>query len=580
MNNLKLGKFSLTAVFKPVGKILNRLNPLRAVRRALFGFGNWRRRRFSKIDYVMLTLPSSIPPLPEERGWLLRRIQGPPPLSLTDLDRAFERLADDPRPKGVILYLRGFAMPLADLQTLRNSLLRLRQRGKRVVCFALGYDNATYYVASASDEIIVQPGGEVATLGLLQQATFLKDALETIGVGLDVVAISPYKSAYDQFSQADITPEARQQLEWLLDSRYEMLLQGISEGRKTTVQNVAAMIDTAPHTDEAALKAGYVDAVMNEEGLAAHLGVKYLVPWQRADKVLLRKWRNPPDRYVALLRVEGLMLPGESGKPPIEPPISVPFVGDQRAGDLTVTRQVRHLMEDKNAAAVILFIDSGGGAAAVAEAMTAALDELAKDRPLVVYMNAIAGSGGYYVATPARWIVAQPATITGSIGVITAKPITAAFWEKVRAHRVELWRGANATLLSDAAPFSDEQRQMMRRSVERLYQQFVARVAKSRHMTEAQVDAVSGGRVWTGAQAKANGLVDELGDLRAALAKARQLANLPDDAPLVMIPDRHKPIAPQLAEQANPAAALRYMSDNLKAVFNGTAQLLTSVWIE
>lgn len=555
------------------------LNPFRAIRWAAFWLANWR-RGFAKLDYVVMILPQTMPALPAQRNWLQRRLRGAPPMSLWELDRLFEQVAADPRPKGVVLHLRGFRMGLADLQTLRNSILRLRRTGKRVVCYAQFYDMASYYVASAGDELILQPGGEVMTLGLRQEAVFLRDALDSLGVSLDVVAISPFKGAFDQFSRSAISPEGRQQLEWLLDSRYDMIVNGIAEGRQQTPAAVRAMIDNAPHLDHAALEAGYVDGVLTEEGLARHLDAKHLAPLDQARRALRLQWRKDSAQYVALLRVAGLMIPGESGGPPGNIPIPIPFVGSERAGDLTVVRQVRNLMQNKQAAAVILYIDSGGGAAMAAEAMTSALEELAKDRPVIVYMNNVAASGGYYIATPARWIVAQPGTITGSIGVITAKPVTNGLWEKLRVNRVEFTRGLNATLYSDAAPFSEAQRAQMQQSITHIYEQFVARVARSRRMTPAAVDAVSAGRVWTGTQAKERGLVDDLNDLRAALDKARQLAGLPDYAPLVMLYGKGKSLAAQLADDANPAAALRYLRENLSMIANGSAQMLMPLWWE
>src|SRR5690606_20254783 len=197
--------------------------------------------------------------------WLRRRIFGDPPMSLTDLDRHFRQIGADPRPRGVILHLRGFALPLADLQTLRASILRLRESGKRVIAFAQGYDNATYYIASACDEIIMQPGGSLNTVGLVARPTFLRSALASIGVQLDSVAITPFKGAYDNLTRDEISPEGRAQLEWLLDSRYDMLVADIAAGRSTTPDAVRTMIDTAPHLDDPAPQNGYVDALMPDE---------------------------------------------------------------------------------------------------------------------------------------------------------------------------------------------------------------------------------------------------------------------------------------------------------------------------
>lgn len=554
------------------------MNPFRLIGRGWLALANWRRKRYKKLDYILLTLPSSMPALPESRGWLRERFFGTPPLSLWELHEIFERIAGDPRPQGVILVLRGLALSFADLQTLRGMISGLRERGKRVVCYAQLYDTAQYYVASAADQIIMQPGGEMMTMGLRQDVIFLKDTLAAIGVSLDVVAISPYKGAFDQLARSEFSPEGKEQLDWLLDSRYDQIVEGIAAGRKMSAEAVRAMIDTAPHLDDEALAAGYLDAVVHEEGLAAHLNAEHIVPWRDAKRWLIVKQKPGADKHIALLRVAGLMFPGESGKPPADIPVPVPFVGEERAGDLTVVRQVRNLMKDERTAAVVLFIDSGGGAVIAAEAMTSALAELAKSRPLVVYMNGVAASGGYEIATPAQWIVAQPGTITGSIGVITAKPVTGGLREKLYAHSAELSRGANAGIFSDTAPFDEQQRAKVRASVEHFYKQFVRRVALARKMSEEQVDAVGGGRVWTGVQALSHGLVDELGDVRAAIRKARELANLPEHTPVEIVEGKGKLLPPQIAEAATPAAYLSYCLENARAIANGTAQALLPLW--
>lgn len=551
------------------------LNPIRGLRYLWHRLGNWRRGR-KKLDTILFVLPTTLPALPETRPWLRRRILGDPPMSLADLDRHFKQIGDDPRPTGVILHFRGLMMSLADLQTLRASILRLREQGTRVIAYAPMYDNATYYVASACDQIILQPGGMFNTLGLVSQPMFLRDTLATVGVQFDSVAISPFKGFFDSLTSDTISAEGREQLDWLLDSRYDMLLVGIAEGRNLSLDDARAMIDSAPHLDQAALEKGYVDALLHEEGLAGYLKAEHLLTWADAKKVLRCKWQQRVDKYVAVLPLTGMMIPGESGGPPGNIPI--PFIGAQRLGDLTVVRQVRNLMKNKQAAAVVLWVDSGGGAAIAADAMASALRELAQDRPLVVYMNGVAASGGYYVATPAQWIVAQPGTITGSIGVILGKPITGGLFEKLKVNRMQFTRGTNAAIFSDLAPFDDDQRAQMRVGIEHNYQQFIGYVAASRNMAPDAVDAVGGGRVWTGQQALEHGLVDQLGDLKAALDKARDLANLPDDAPAAIMQGKGKPMVPQLADEANPAALLTYMRDNLGFISGSVQMLLPVEW--
>lgn len=561
-------------MFKFIPTRLAALNPFRWLGRLLLALANWR-RSFRKMDYILWTLPADMPVVPEPRNWIQRRILGAPPLSLLELEREFRRIGDDPRPKGVVLLLRGLNLSLADLDTLRGSILRLRQRGKRVICHAQMVDNRLYYVASAADEIVMQPGGELMTTGLHSEALFLKETLDTLGVQLDSVAISPYKGAFDRLTRSDMSPEGREQLDWLLDSQYDIFVRGIAQARKMTPEAVRAMIDTAPHLDTAALAAGYVDAVETEEALFRRLDAEHVLTWDKARKALYRKPRPRADRYVALLRVAGLMMPGESGSPPVNIPI--PIIGGERAGDLTVVRQARALMKNKNAAAVVLLIDSGGGAAMTAEAMTAALAELAADRPLLAYMNSVAASGGYMIATPARWIMAQPATMTGSIGVISAKIVTNGLWDKLRVHRYEFTRGANAGMFSPGAPYTPEQRERVLQGVKHNYALFVEHVARSRNMSAEAVDAVGGGRVWTGEQAQARGLVDELGDIHAAIAKARALANLPDDAPVAIVTGKAPARPPQLAQ--TPAALLAYLQANVQAIGDGRPlRLLPFEW--
>lgn len=562
-------------MYRQLRKLAANIKPGRVIGYVLNRLGNWWRGRSRELDYILLTLPQTIPALPDNRHWLQQRILGKPHMSLLELHQLFEKIGADPRPKGVVITLRGLRLTLADLQTLRDSVIRLRKQGKRVVFYAQGYDNATYYLASAGDEIILQPGGLVDTLGMVLQPTFLKNTLDVLGVQMDAVAISPYKGALDSLTREDISPEGRAQMEWLLDSRYEMLVEGIADGRGISCDDVRAMIDSAPHLDTAALEAGYVDTVLNEEHLGRHLKAEHLVPLKKAMPLLLRPWRRRSSQYVAVLPLNGAIMQGESATPPGDIPL--PIIGEGRLGDITVVRQARHLMEDKDAAAVVLWIDSPGGSAAASEAMAAALDELAKDRPVVAYMNGVAASGGYYVATPARWIVAQPGTITGSIGVILGKPVTNSLYENLKVKRMVLTRGANATLYSDSQPFNDHQRAQMRAAIEHLYGQFVARVAASRRMTPEAVDNVGGGRVWTGTQALENGLVDELGDLHTAIAKARELAGLPRDARFSIVKGEARPIAPQVAERLNPAAWLRYARQNFRAIADGRAQLLMPI---
>ena len=297
---------------------------------------------------------------------------------------------------------------------------------------------------------------------------------------------------------------------------------------------------------------------MNEEQLLEYLGVSKITLWEEANGQIYLPERDFSGKYVGVIYAGGAIIDGESSTPPSDMPIPLPFVGSERLGDITLNQQVRNLMRDPQCGALVLYIDSGGGSATASESMASALSEFAKTRPLVVYMGGVAASGGYYIATPAHWIVAQAGTVTGSIGVLMGKMVNNEMLKKLRFNAFTYLRGENADWIAGDKEFSDAQREMIRGSIEHIYEQFIGRVAESRGKSRDEIDAIGGGRVWTGAQALEHGLVDELGSLRRALDKACELANLPETSPAILVRDKGKPIGVQVAEQ-NPAAMAGYV---------------------
>ena len=541
------------------------------------GLLNMQRARVKAVDYVMIKVPSSFAPIPKERNLLQRQILGAPPMSLLEFVAALERISEDPRPLGVILYFRGLSASTADLQTMRDAILRLRDKGKRALSYAPGYRTMEYYVASACDEILLPPGGMLETSGLFSQQVFLKEGLGAAGLQWDSVAISPYKGAADMLTRAEPSPEGREQTNWLLDSIYKTVVDGIAATRKMKPDEVTYMINGALHMSDAALDKGYVDGVMNEEQLPEYLGVSKITLWEEADGQVYLPERDFSGKYVGVIYGGGMIVDGESATPPSDMPLPIPFVGGERLGDITLNQQVRNLMRDPQCGALALYIDSGGGSATASESMASALAEFAKTRPLVVYMGGVAASGGYYIATPAHWIVAQAGTITGSIGVLMGKLVNSEMLTKLRFNAFSYLRGDNADLLSSESHFSDEQRALIRDSVDHIYEQFLGRVAESRGKSYDEIDAIGGGRVWTGQQALAHGLVDELGNLQTAIDKARDLAKLGASAPAVLIRDKGKPIGVQVAEQ-NPAALIQYAADGVEQLSNRAQCLMPFEW--
>jgi protease-4 len=255
----------------------------------------------------------------------------------------------------------------------------------------------------------------------------------------------------------------------------------------------------------------------------------------------------------------------------------VPLLSDVRTGDLTFVQQARRVLRDRRAAALVVYVDSRGGSAAASEAIASSLKRVAEKKPVVVAMGAVAGSGGYYVATPGQHIVAQPATITGSIGVLGGKLVSLGLFEKLRMNRELLSRGRRAAMFDPGRPFTEEERALVRRHIERSYEVFLERVSKSRSLSRKDLDEIGGGRVWTGEQALKHGLIDELGDLDMAIEKARQLAGLDERAPVREIFPQKRALAPH---QASPKDILSYALEGLKLFNSSTLYLCPWLWDE
>ncbi len=529
--------------------------------------------------YVLFVIEGDLPALPDPPRPLWQRVAAPGSrLSLRELGERFDAIAEDRRVKGVILHLRPTPMPMAHLQDLRELIAKLRAAHKRVVAWAPFYTTATYYVACACDEIVLMPTGSVQPLGFADTHVFLKDALARVGLSADFVQVSPYKAAADPLTRSEMSPELREQITWLLDSNHREFADAVGESRLLDAGGARRLIDGSPYGDGAALEQHVVDAVLGEEDLPAHLGGATVATWEAARRHL----PTPPPRlrrgrYVAVLRIEGVIVDGRSGRLPFRPPVGVPLLGDERAGDLSVVQAARQVAADKRAAAAVVYVNSRGGSSTASEAMRLAVASIAARKPVVVVMGPVAASGGYWVATPGSWIVARAGTLTGSIGVLSGKIVTGGLWGKLLANRETIAFGEHATLDSDERPFSDAERSIVRSDIERIYRVFVEVVAKARHLAPEQVQAIAGGRVWTGRQALEHRLVDEVGGLDAGLKKARTLAGLPADAPLREVHPPRRPLPPAAAAAA-PAAWLGYLLETLALLNRAPALAVMDCW--
>ena len=533
--------------------------------------GSLRARLGRPPDYVTFLIEENMPALPDPPVPPWQRFFRRQRMSMRELGRRFEAIEKDRRIKGVVLHLRPVPMSLALLQDMRELVARLRKSGKRVVAWAPFYTTGTYYLACACDEILLLPTGIVQPLGLSSTGMFLAQGLARVGIQADFVQVSPYKTAADVLTKSKMSDEMREQIRWLLKSEHDQIAEAIREGRLLDADGALQVIDGSPYTDEQAVARKVVDAVLPEEQLPQHLssGAEVRIgDWDQARRHMSRPApRLRVGSYVAIIRIQGTIIDGRSGRPPVAPPIEIPIVGEPRAGDLTVVQVARQVAADRRAAAAVVYVDSRGGSVTASEAMRQALVVVAAKKPVVVAMGPVAGSGGYWVATPGRWIVARPGTLTGSIGVLTGKLVTGGLWAKLLVNRETVAEGRHALMEGDEKPYTAEERQIVQSMIDRAYGMFLDVVASARGVTRGDVEPIAGGKVWTGAQALERKLVDELGGLDAALAKARSLAGLPDTALAFEVHPPKRALAPQTLPTA--AALAGYLLEGV-TLFNRT----------
>ena len=515
----------------------------RAFLQARVGLANARRRmlRDRLPDYVVITLDEAIAELPPAAPWWYQYLPGyRAPVSLQGLRRALRSIAGDPDVKGVLVLCKGASLRLSQAQSVAQLFERFRtwdrednaaagRPPKQIAVYLETLTTPLYVAACAADRIFLPPLATWDILGVYVAPGFYRDTLALLGLEADVVQIAPWKSAADSFARADMSAEVREQYNWLLESFYADIVSAIAAGRGLEPEAVRALIDRAPLDAPGALAAGLADALAYEDELPALLGVEgkpaRLIRLGKARRLLYRRALLRHEQSIGVLDISGTIVTGRGR----DFPAPLPLFGESMAGSTEVQQAARAARKDDRIAAVVVHVDSGGGSALASDLMWRELDLLAREKPVIVYMGAVAGSGGYYVATPARAIVAQRATITGSIGVITAKITTGGAYDKLHANREVVRRGANADLYADHRPWDAAQRATVEQSVRHIYGEFKARVANGRKLDPAGLDEIANGRVWTGAQAKEIGLVDALGDFRTAVELACEAAGLPTD---------------------------------------------------
>ena len=491
-------------------------------------------------DYVWIEVGGSLPEFETPAGFLRRRLSpGPAPTSLEGLRDRLDRVSLDGRPRGVVLRVRGLDAGWAALEEVRRELLAFREGGGRVVTYlAEGADTRSYYLACAADEILATPLATLSVIGVRARVNFFKDALERLGLRAEVVAVSPYKTAGDSYVRNDFSRESREQIERLLDRRYEELTRAIREGRGLSAEEARAAMDRAPYGARDALAERLLDGVCYEDELPRRLGSEgrrvRLSEWGPASRALRVTYRRHPRRRVGLVNLSGAIVRGKSRRLPLP----LPFLGREQAGSESVVAALRVAEKNRRVAAVLFCVESPGGDALASDLIWREVERVRAKKPVVVLMGNVAASGGYYVSAPASRVVARSNTVTGSIGVLTVRPVAGGLYEKLGINPASVDRGARAGLLDPSRGPTPDELWVLERQMKLVYDEFKDRVSRGREIEPRDLEDVAGGRVWTGKEALQVGLVDELGGFREALRRAGELGGIDREAPgaLVKIP--------------------------------------------
>jgi protease-4 len=464
----------------------------------------------------------------------------------------------DTRVRAVMLKPTGFDSPFwGKVQEIRDAVLDFKKSGKPVYAYVEYGGDREYYLATAADKVFLMPASPLDLTGVATYELFLRGTLDKIGVYPDLHRIGDYKTAVNTFKEKGYTAAHKEMDESMNRDLYEQVVRGIADGRKKTEEEIRRLIDDGPFLPEDALRAGLVDDVAYEDQVDDKLraGEKrsHLDTDDYARVGLSSVGLNRGPR-IAVIYAVGTIVSGKSG---------YDAVNGALAGSDTLIESIKQARRDSSVRAIILRVDSPGGSTIASDAIWRELmntkNERA-DRPLVVSMSDLAASGGYYIAMPAHAIVAQPSTLTGSIGIFGGKFVTGGVYEKLGAHIESTSIGKRAEINGPARPYNPDEVKKLQEQLQAFYDQFVEKVADSRHSTPEKIDAMAQGRVWTGRQAKQNGLVDELGGLDRAVALAKQRAKIPaeSDVEIVVYPPRksfYELLSDQLSGSSDALAA-------------------------
>ena len=453
--------------------------------------------------------------------------------SARDIVDALQQAATDERVLALVARAGTPRMGLAEIQEVRDAVLAFRESGKPTIAYAetfgeFGPGNGAYYLAAAFDRIYLQPSGDIGLTGLMAESSFVSGTLEKLGIAPRMDHRYEYKNALNMFTEKKYTQPHREAILQIIESQFGQVVQGIAVGRGLEVDAVRALVDRGPFLGDQALTENLVD------GLAYRDEVQVVIEatiGEEAERVglfsYLRQMGRPHNEGETIALIYGV---GgvQRGKSEYGAALSGPTMGSD-----SVSAAFRDAVQDDAVKAILFRVDSPGGSYVASDTIwreTVRAKEAGK--PVIVSMGNVAGSGGYFVAAAADKIVAQPGTITGSIGVLGGKMLTAELMEKIGISSDEVHTSANATMWSSSLDYTPQQWERITTWLDRVYADFTQKVAEGRGLTQQQVHAVAKGRIWTGEDARGIGLVDELGGFPVALRLAKQAAGIEEDVPV------------------------------------------------
>ncbi|MGJ5814320.1 signal peptide peptidase SppA [Paludibaculum fermentans] len=460
-------------------------------------------------------------------------------VTLLDIVFALEKASLDPKVKGLIVRVGSSPLMPAHAQEIRDAILAFRKTKKFAFAYAEDFDGensglTSYYLASACDEIWLQPHSDFGVAGLRFEVPFVRGAFDKLGIAPRFEGRKEFKNAINTYLEKEFTPAHREAEQRLLDSSFSAMARGVAQGRRISAEAAQQVLSEGPYSGERAVALRLIDG-------QAYRDEVYEKAKRRAGKNAKLLWLGAYDsrtddlhtegKRVALIYGSGDIVSGRSGFDPMN--------GTESMGSDTVSAAFRKAVEDKEVKAIIFRVDSPGGSVVASETIWREVQRARQaKKPVIVSMSSLAASGGYYVAMGADRIIAQPGTITGSIGVFTGKMYTRALWEKLGVSFDAVQTGRNAGMYDGYYDFTPEQWAVVRGSLDRIYSNFTHKVAEGRKLPLARVEEIARGRVWSGEDALARGLVDELGGFPAAIQAAKKLANIPekDDIELRIYP--------------------------------------------